>query len=219
MTKTESKRAEKLNRILVSASELFATSEFHLVCMEEIAQKAGVGKGTLYNLFDSKDDLYFSIIRQKLSELLSLLENTYDGRDEPLKNLRSLIIHLHKFMTKHHHFYRIWKREANTINGSEEFVEIRGLQERIDDLVLTVLRNAEKSGILRGGFDRRFVARFFLGMVDALPKEVDKVYEVGPEVDSLLELLMHGIGENGVDARVEYDQLRHRNKIEERRRG
>ncbi len=223
MTRTESKRRDKLDRILATAGELFACSEFHQVCMEDIAQKAGVGKGTIYNLFKSKDDLYFSIIRHRLSELIALLERTYDSRDEPLKNLRSLIVHLHKFMSKHHYFYLIWKREANTINGSGKHGELRDLQDRIDGLVLMVLRKGEALGVIRPGFDHHLVTRLFLGMVDALQKDPERVYEVEPEVDSLLHILMRGIGVEGVDSRVEYDELRHlrvagrrgRNRVDE----
>ncbi len=124
------KKQEKIDRVIEAASRLFASSEYHQVCMDDIAAQAKVGKGTLYNIFASKEDLYFSIIRNRLGELIALLEETYDKRDDTMKNLRSLIRHLHKFMSKYHHFYLIWKREENLLNGSTKRPDIATMQER-----------------------------------------------------------------------------------------
>ena len=152
----EEKKLEKIDRIIQSASELFASSEFHEVCMDDIAVQAKVGKGTLYNLFSSKEDLYFSIIRHRLVELIGVLERTYDNRDDTLKNLRSLILHLHKFMSKHPHFYLIWKREENLNNGSAKRPEISALQEKIFELITNLLENGESEGVFRSDRDHPF---------------------------------------------------------------
>ena len=106
-TATSEKKAQKLELIISTACKLFADKDYQHVCMEEIAQTAGVGKGTIYIYFSSKEDLYFSIIRYRLSNLLEILEKAYSGRVDTVKNLRSFIIHIHKFMTKHPFFFRI----------------------------------------------------------------------------------------------------------------
>ncbi|HSE95553.1 MAG TPA: helix-turn-helix domain-containing protein, partial [Methylomirabilota bacterium] len=63
---TSSPRAARLARkrtqILEAASRVFGAGVYHLVNMDEIAHVAGVGKGTLYRYFPSKEDLYLAIV-------------------------------------------------------------------------------------------------------------------------------------------------------------
>ena len=194
MTRTEEKRQEKLNRVLRAASELFAISEYHQVGMDAIARDAGVGKGTLYNLFESKDDLYFSIIRMRLEELLADLEDACDGRDQPIEYIRSFLKHLCVFMSEHHFFYMIWKREERGINGSDYHREITLLQRRVDNLILAVLRRGESNGALITGLDHRLLTRVFFGLVDALIQASPGLHEIDGKIDAMLQMLIEGIG-------------------------
>lgn len=49
---------QKRKDILASARSLFSERGFHDTKMEDIAQGAGVGKGTLYGYFKSKQDIF-----------------------------------------------------------------------------------------------------------------------------------------------------------------
>ena len=49
--------AGKYQQILDAAAELFAERGFEGASIQDIAQKAGVGKGTVYLYFKTKDDL------------------------------------------------------------------------------------------------------------------------------------------------------------------
>ncbi|XVG95732.1 TetR/AcrR family transcriptional regulator [Eubacteriales bacterium KG127] len=62
----EKKRADLLN----SAYELFTTVGFSSTTISQIAKNAGVGKGTFYLYFDSKEEIGNILITQKSSELL-----------------------------------------------------------------------------------------------------------------------------------------------------
>src|SRR5947208_2419528 len=56
----------KQKRILVAAQDLFGQHGFKRVAIDEIARKAGVSKGTVYNYAESKDDLYFRVVEEEL---------------------------------------------------------------------------------------------------------------------------------------------------------
>ncbi len=43
--------------------------------MEDVARLASLAKGTVYNYFTSKEELYFSIMRQRMEKLISSLKN------------------------------------------------------------------------------------------------------------------------------------------------
>ena len=63
------KTSAKQHQIVRAAAEVFATRDFHRVKMDDVAARAGVGKGTLYRYFTTKDDLYFATIFAGLDEI------------------------------------------------------------------------------------------------------------------------------------------------------
>jgi AcrR family transcriptional regulator len=207
--RVEDKKQQKLDRIIESASELFASSEYHEVCMDDIAVQAKVGKGTLYNLFTSKEDLYFSIIRHRLGELISILERTYDSRNDTLKNLRSLILHLHKFMSKHPDFYLLWKKEETLSGGASRQPELSDLHGRVIELIVNVLKRGETEGVLLPANDHGLVAHVLLGMIDGLRKSRERVFEKERDIDGLFAILLRGIAAEGAELAVTYDEYRH----------
>jgi AcrR family transcriptional regulator len=67
--------------ILAGARELFDRIDWPSVTMDEIADKAGVSKGTLYNHFASKDDVYARLLVEFSEQLLGRLGEI--DRDKP----------------------------------------------------------------------------------------------------------------------------------------
>ena len=59
------------NQVLDAAAEAFAEKGFHRATTKDIAGKAGIAEGTIYNYFDSKDDLLIGMM-SRLTELETL---------------------------------------------------------------------------------------------------------------------------------------------------
>jgi AcrR family transcriptional regulator len=66
----ERKKQETRARILAAASKLFAERGFAATTMEEVAARAQVGVGTLYNYFGAKDRLLFGVVEDATEEQL-----------------------------------------------------------------------------------------------------------------------------------------------------
>ena len=69
--KEREKRARELE-ILKAARELFLAKGFRETTLDEIAHAAEFGKGTLYNYFSSKEELFLGILRQALEEMYEI---------------------------------------------------------------------------------------------------------------------------------------------------
>lgn len=67
----ERRRQEKKQAIIEAALELFNLHGFDRVTVAEIAKKAHVAKVSIYNFFESKDNLRREIIKETLDESLS----------------------------------------------------------------------------------------------------------------------------------------------------
>ncbi len=61
-TKHQASAASRKAQILNGAAHVFARKGFHAATTREIAEAAGVSEGTIYNYFDSKDDLLIHIM-------------------------------------------------------------------------------------------------------------------------------------------------------------
>ncbi len=66
------------NQILDAAAAVFAEKGFHRATTKDIAGEAGIAEGTIYNYFDSKDDLLIGIMT-RLAELDTLREELMEA--------------------------------------------------------------------------------------------------------------------------------------------
>ena len=64
--KREIKRERKREKILNAAAELFSNKNYHEVMMDDVAKLISVAKGTVYNYFTSKEELYFTIMKTRM---------------------------------------------------------------------------------------------------------------------------------------------------------
>lgn len=100
--KTED-REKRRKKILKSAERLFAKQGFHSTEVELIAKAAGVSKGSVYNYFENKADILFSVIEDGLEELNARMrEGTrpiHGSTNKLKKGIEIYIDHLEKNRT------------------------------------------------------------------------------------------------------------------------
>ena len=65
--------------LLQAALELFVEKGYAATRSEEVAQRAGVSKGTLFIYFSSKEDLFKAVIHSKLSVQLMVWNQEFEG--------------------------------------------------------------------------------------------------------------------------------------------
>ena len=78
--KKENRKKFKQEKIINAAAELFARKNYHEVMMEDVAKLVSVAKGTVYNYFNSKEDLYFSIMENTARKIEFIIE-----REDPVR--------------------------------------------------------------------------------------------------------------------------------------
>src|SRR6516165_7991581 len=64
-------RDENKRRLIVqTAVKLFSEQPFHKVRLDDVAEAAGVGKGTVYIYFKNKEELYYSLVYEGFAEMI-----------------------------------------------------------------------------------------------------------------------------------------------------
>ena len=79
LSRKEREKRARQQDILKAARELFAAKGFRDTTLDEIAQKAEFGKGTLYNYFASKEDIFHAIIDQAIENSIAMAHECVDS--------------------------------------------------------------------------------------------------------------------------------------------
>jgi TetR/AcrR family transcriptional regulator, mexJK operon transcriptional repressor len=88
---TEGLSPEKRAVILTGAASVFAEDGYEGASMSRIAARAGVSKGTLYNHFESKADLFAAYVESECSRKLAyVFDAAAESRDDPASVLGSI---------------------------------------------------------------------------------------------------------------------------------
>jgi AcrR family transcriptional regulator len=83
----ERRKDARPGEILDAALDLFVEKGFAATRLEDVAQRAGVSKGTVYLYFDSKDDLFKSVIRSGIVRAIEEAEKLVSGFEGPSAEL------------------------------------------------------------------------------------------------------------------------------------
>lgn len=81
----------KRELIMEAGLEIFSQKGFYKTKIEEIAQEAGIGKGTVYEYFKSKEHLFKEIIREGMNLFDSLIQQGLRKKTTTREKLKELI--------------------------------------------------------------------------------------------------------------------------------
>ncbi len=193
--KREIKREKKREKIIEAAAELFSNKHYHEVMMDDVARLISVAKGTVYNYFSSKEELYFTIMRTRMESLLSLLKTRIESEKSSIDSLRAFVVHLYMFMMKHRKFFLIYQRE--TLNKQNSFCEdLLSLEKQMRLMIMQVVTKGETEGVFRK-VDEEFAISLILGSIygavqrginDEIPDET-----AFKEKEEIFDFILHGL--------------------------
>src|SRR2546428_1312223 len=78
-------------RILRAAAPICARRDYHEVQMDDIVQACGVGKGTLYRYFPSKQQLSLAVMFEGIERLRDQLYAAVATDEPPARKIRHLV--------------------------------------------------------------------------------------------------------------------------------
>lgn len=171
VTKTgrrEKKKQQTRARILTAAMKLFARNGFSRTSVESLAREAGVGKGTIYGYFKTKEEILLAFCEEELEFVYERLSRNTNHTVSLLEQLLNLYMGLFEYISRNPEFGRQFMREM--IFPKEMTVErSRELDDRFIALVLPLLRQAQHRGELRSDVPLIFViAQFYAQYVMAV---------------------------------------------------
>lgn len=155
LSRRERERLTRRNAMLAAASEAFAEKGFADATLEDIAQRAEFGKGTLYNYFPGgKQEILLAVFEQLYDELHALIDRTFDpksGRSFE-ERLEEFFFECFEFFIDRLSLFMVLMREAHRLGFSEEPTArafFREQRQRSHEALSIPIRRAIEDGELR----------------------------------------------------------------------
>lgn len=134
--------------IIQAAERLFEHFGYGKTTVDEIAREAGIGKGTIYLQFQSKEDLAFAWIDQIHDQLYAALQETAASSEPAEVRLRSMLVY--RVMARYDRFARCARSMDDAfLSLKNKLVPKRdAFHLREADLLSKFLSSAHQGGLL-----------------------------------------------------------------------
>jgi AcrR family transcriptional regulator len=178
-------------KILRAAEAIFARRDYHEVQMDDVVDACGVGKGTLYRYFPSKQDLYFAVMFEGIARLRAELEEAV-GTDEPPAQQIHRIVHrtLAYFWDRRFFFALIHRNEHKPDREAREWFRHR---EALSGVIRDTIRAAMTAGQVRR-LDPRIATEMLLGMMRGVNRYRTPDDRLEELVSAVVDVFMRGVG-------------------------
>jgi AcrR family transcriptional regulator len=155
--------------ILREAAALFTTKGYSLTTTQDIADRAGIAKGSLYYYFNSKEELLFSILLQNQEQLH---RSVIDGHDfastGELADVRVFLSRHVQFVLTHNAVSALFGQEAGVVRAVDSWWNTLSAARRVhEDLLVAIIRRAQASGQANDHLDASLTARALLAMANS----------------------------------------------------
>jgi AcrR family transcriptional regulator len=201
---------DKKERVMRAAIEEFQACGFENAKIEVIALNAGVAKGSIYQYFDDKKELFLYSVTWAIEHFMKMID-----RQTPLKDMDVY----EYFLSGSRERFDIIRKEPLLISFTMDFTHGKygKLTEEIsrelklvgDEYELRLIANGKKRGTIRDDMDDKLLLLFFQGVTEKFTMrvmEMAKNFEYEPTEEQLLGmnnlmenmvlLLKQGMGRN-----------------------
>jgi AcrR family transcriptional regulator len=114
----EERKQLSRRKILDAAREVFFRDGFMAANLDEVAQKAGVAKGTLYRYFDSKAELYVAVLAHNGEIFKQRMRETVSGDTPAADRIRSASkFYFDHWISNRDYFQIFWAIENQAVIG------------------------------------------------------------------------------------------------------
>jgi AcrR family transcriptional regulator len=161
------------NQIKEAALKLFSEKGFYGTTITQIAEAAGLGKGTIYWYWRSKEELAFSLVEDMLSAFLELIEAARDGEGGFEEKFAELVKGVAKlYVVEKEHCRLLWKFRADRhyIFDPDYTTKVTAYYLRMRGAIADLIQQGVESGEIKE-IDPQLAAFVLLGITEGLEIE------------------------------------------------
>ncbi len=189
------KKIEKRESIIQAAIEVFGKNNFKNSNISEIAQKANVAEGTIYQYFKNKEDLFFSIPIEKTKEFTRELDLHLQGINGAVNKIRKFIWYYLYFFKTNPDYGRILMLEMRVSKSFTE-TETYDFLKKSTSRILEVIKEGQEENVIRKDTNHYLNRQLVLGILEHIVTRwllKEGKYDLMEHYNEVAELVFHGI--------------------------
>jgi len=175
-------KEEKRNKIFNVALKEFAVNDYNSASINNIVEEAGISKGSMYQYFANKKDLYLYLLDQASHKKLKFIsEQTEETKEDFFAMLKAMHLEGARFDLTHPKYSKLIINAMNE-SASEKLGDIGTvLKKRSDQFFEDYIINAQREGKLRSDIDSKLlsflVSRLSITLIDFVTEKYDFSYQ------------------------------------------
>jgi AcrR family transcriptional regulator len=187
---TEELKNKRRKEIFETASGLFLDKGFNETSMKDIAEKTGMGKSTIYDYFENKDEIILYFLEEEMKLLNDDAREILKSKHDPYIKLKMLISKRIEFYKNKRSIALLLIYQAQKLSN-KSILKWMSRREEYVDILQSVIEGGIDSGLFRK-VNSRFSAQSLFNLVALMFLEsfTNTVEEM---TDKVLDLFMNGI--------------------------
>ncbi len=196
---SETKAGDVKDAIIRESIRLFLSNGYQGTSVKEITEAAGIGRGTLYWYFKSKDEILVSIFQKWEKEFV---QGLIDAVNERKGDFVSKYKAFHKYATEFARDQRelaiVFNTLLNEIVGTDSVpaTTVRGVYERYWRFLERMLEDGKKDGSVRQDLDPALYAHVIIAAHTGMLVEwfvIGEALDVGPFVRTFRDMILRSV--------------------------
>lgn len=172
----------KRENIINIALEEFATNTYKSASLTRIVERAGIAKGSMYQYFENKKDLYLYIIKLAADIKLNTITKSINlSTDDFFELYKELILASSNFDIEEPRYSLVINNGMKEIDNKEIGNMALSLMEMSDNYILEFVNNAQSKGQIRSDIPNDLIAflisRISISLADYNMKKFNFNYE------------------------------------------
>ncbi len=191
---------DKRQRLLKCAIDEFADHDYASASVSKIVIKAGISKGSLYQYFFDKNDLYHYLLEMAAQKKAGILNNSIPSENilDLFQTLHQLFMKMADFEVHYPELARIGYRALNGSSPLPEDIITKGKQST-KEYFIRLIENGKKNGSIRPDVDALSASYLITAVLTELgsylmrPEATHKENLNSTQLSPEIELIYHQI--------------------------
>jgi AcrR family transcriptional regulator len=189
-------KKDKRKKILSALEKMIQGRRFHEVTLDEVAQYAGVGKGTIYRYFADKEDLFHQLMTYGFDEMCEGLLEIDASKLSFEEHLVAMCTKISEFFMGRHALARMMGETEARMHGfhakhKEVFIAKRS---RLHGIFVDVFRNGIEQGLIRTDLPVEAIAALLMGLMRTRNLWYMDTPAQRPSIKEMVNLYLNGAG-------------------------
>lgn len=181
--------------LIAAAVQIFAAKGYEAASTQEISERLGLLKGSIYYYIKSKEELLFEVVKSVHEDMAKNLERAREREGSVADRLRGYFVDLVQLTLSRLEYSTVFYRDFRHLSKRHQTVIIqqRGDYEQV---LVQLLKEGQRTGAVRRDLDPKLMATATITMITALHTwfRTNGAFTLDEVVESYTRLALTSVG-------------------------